>query len=1045
MNVCVRRIAVGYVLCILLPPPGLAQAPAGTIAGVVRDSSGSVVVGAEVKAVSRSTRQERRTVTTRSGDYSIPALPSGEYDLSAEASGFPRITRAAIVEAGSTTSADFDLRVGEAKETLTVDAASPLMRYDSVSVAGLIERSQIEDLPLNGRSFLELAKLEPGVQPPTAANRNRALVPILSSPGSNVGGSRVTVDGGSITSVALGGSQMGLSQEAVQEFQVSSVTLDLSTGVADAGAITVVTRSGGNDLHGTAFYFFRDHVMAAYPALSRNSADPSPFFQRRQFGFALGGPIRRSRIFYFGNWERNEQRGIAATTLLTPDFAQFSRITPSPLYGDLLSVRLDGRITDANTVFLRYSHDGSRAFGPAASASGGSPNAYPSNWNRVSAWADQSLLGFTSILLPTLVNDFRFSYFFISSSVTGPTQQDCQGCLGDGAPAINIPQAGLIVGNSAATYGMDRRFELNDVITWQRSTHRVRFGMDWEHIRDANLVWQDNPATITLFAPSQVKPSLGISLPASFRTLDDILELPLQTVTVGVGDPRVTEENGGQVRRWNAEWLYFQDTWRIHQRITWNYGVGWSIDGILNHDLTKPALLAPILGTNGLGPTQRNWKNLSPLMGLTWAPWANGKTLVRAGSGLFYAPLGLTSYMDGERAALGPPGIGRQTLAGSSILNPLGGVPGVPIGTPLNFTGNPTLFTGADLMTVLPSIRAQPSASANPGVQAIQINKQAPAAIFPSNVPSPSALHANLGLQREIARGFVLSADLVYRHFVHVPQSGGSFDANHYNSIRGPVIPKCVGAQANDPHTLCSVGPINVYEAPFRTLYKGLLVGADKRLSRGIQILGSYAYSRGTTTNFGNGFNLDNWLQNRGPLGDPSHVLNVASVVHLPQRVELGLNFSYSSAQKFTAYLGGIDLNGDGTTGDLLPGTTLNAFNRTLGKSDLAHLVDQFNQTYAGTKDAQGRSIQRIALPTRYSFGGNSQSLDLRITRSFVLRDRWRLSLIGEAFNLYNKANLTGYSGDLTSPAFGQPTSRASQVFGSGGPRAFQLAIKVAR
>ena len=121
----------------------------------------------------------------------------------------------------------------------------------------------------------------------------------------------------------------------------------------------------------------------------------------------------------------------------------------------------------------------------------------------------------------------------------------------------------------------------------------------------------------------------------------------------------------------------------------------------------------------------------------------------------------------------------------------------------------------------------------------------------------------------------------------------------------------------------------------------------------------------------------------------------------------------------------------------------MNAFNRGMGRTDLKQFVAQFNTTYALKKDAQGVSIPRLALPAKYGFGDNLHSLDLRLSRSFVFQERWRVSLIGEVFNLYNKANLTGYSGDLTSAAFGQPTSRATQVFGSGGPRAFQLAIRV--
>src|SRR5262249_20601938 len=128
---------------------------------------------------------------------------------------------------------------------------------------------------------------------------------------------------------------------------------------------------------------------------------------------------------------------------------------------------------------------------------------------------------------------------------------------------------------------------------------------------------------------------------------------------------------------------------------------------------------------------------------------------------------------------------------------------------------------------------------------------------------------------------------------------------------------------------------------------------------------------------------------------------------------------------------------------DLLPGTTVNAFNRGMGRPDLERLVAAFNRTRAGSKDAQGNPIPALTLPDHCAFGDNFHSLDLRLSRSFTFRERWRLSLIGEVFNLYNKGNLMGYSGDLTSAGFGQPTNRTSQIFGSGGPRAFQLAMRI--
>ena len=361
-------------------------------------------------------------------------------------------------------------------------------------------------------------------------------------------------------------------------------------------------------------------------------------------------------------------------------------------------------------------------------------------------------------------------------------------------------------------------------------------------------------------------------------------------------------------------------------------------------------------------------------------------------------------------------------------------------------------------MSALPAIRAQLSstlANPNPSLTSVQVLKQVAGAtniLFPTNLPSWSSQQFNLGVQRELARDFVVSADFVFKHSIHGGMGQNGLDLNHFNSTRGPVMQRCTAAQMNVPLALCSNGPIQVYEATSDQAYKGLLVRADKRFSHRFQMLASWAWSSniGTPGTGGSnpnaqyaplGLNLDQWHQPMRPLVlDYTHIVNLAGVVQLPRRFELGLNFSYSSPPPFSPIVGAIDFNGDGTTGDLLPGTVLGQFNRGLGNADLVRLVNQFNQNYALTPDSHSRTIPRITLPASYSLDHNFQSLDLRLSRTFQFRERWRLSLVGEVFNLYNAANLSGYSTDLTSPAFGQPTSRFTQLFGSGGPRAFQLA-----
>jgi hypothetical protein len=1012
----------------------------------VSDVSGAVLPGVQVTIVNRETGQARSVISSGDGEYTVAALLPATYVVRGEAGGFKQLERSATVEAGTTTTVDLALELGDVTESVTVNGAAPLMHYESHGVAGVVTERTIEDVPLNGRSFLELAKLEPGAQPPSHGSNNRTFVPVLGQPGGNSGrGTRVTIDGGSVMAVGSGGSAMGFSQEGVQEFQISTVNFDLTTGLTDGASVNVVTRSGGNEPHAAAFDFFRDNHLAAYPGLSRDPRNPDPFFQRHQFGVAGGGPLRHDRLFVFGNWERNDQQSVVDPPVVSPAFRRFSRVTPTPFLGDQLTIRVDGRVSSAHTAFVRYSHEGNASFGPTTST----PNprfSYPSNWTRQQARVDQGLVGVTSVVTPALVNDLRVSTFVVDSSETAATDEDCRGCLGIGAPDIAIPGAGLEIGRSFASHNAGRRYHVNESLSWQRSTHRVRTGVDWEHNRGGGVISADySPALITLFSPLEAR-STNLHLPGAFYTIDDILQLPVQTVQVTVGDPQVPQEGGGTVRRWNTVRLYAEDTWRARPRITVNYGLGWNIDHLENDDLSRPPLLAPLLGADGLGRPRKQWTDFSPVLGVSWAPSADGKTVIRAGVGIFYDFLFHNMMLDAERAVLGPPGVGSRSFDGSSIKCPVADICGTGR---LNFSAASS-FSGVQLLAMLPSISNQLLAGlgpANQSVTSIQLAKTTASPIFPAEYRSSSAQHVNVGVQREIARDLVVSADAVYRHFIGLGVSG---DANQWDSVRGPVIRQCDEAERTDPDATCSNGPIQVIKSIGRATYTGLLFRVEKRLSRGVQVRGSYAYSRNVGTSgltgwgAGSGFNNDNWLQAHGPLStDLTHIVNVAGVFELPWAVQLGFNFSYSSAPPFSAYVRGIDFDGDGTKDDLLPGSTVRAFGRSLDRSDLVRLVDQFNRTYKDSFDARGTPIPRLTLPDDYAFGHDFQSLDLRLSRSFILHQHWRVSLIGEGFNTYNAPNLSGYNGDLRNPAtFGQPTGRATQIFGSGGPRAFQVAVR---
>ena len=449
------------------------------------------------------------------------------------------------------------------------------------------------------------------------------------------------------------------------------------------------------------------------------------------------------------------------------------------------------------------------------------------------------------------------------------------------------------------------------------------------------------------------------------------------------------------------------------------------------------------MGANNLNPPRAQTANFSPTFGFAWAATRDGKTVIRGGAGRYFDPVNFHNVAN-ERRALSPAGTGRRIVPGSAF--------------GLDFTkSGPTRFTAADLLTILPSIRAELLRQLNPDnrdftFRNIDVDKSAQNLSDPF-FETPYALHFSLGVQRELLRDLVLSVDLVRRRFLHNFISGQlGIDYNRYDSAH-PVIARCSPAQRNDVTAVCSNGQITFDNTTGIAQYKGLLMRMEKRFSRRTQFLASYALGSYTGTNgpggvqfLGTGFNNDNWFESNGPLPtDRRHILNLSGVVDLPRKFQVSFSVSAYSRPPFSVYVKGIDFNGDGTQDDLLPGTKVNQFNRGLGKDDLALLVAQYNQQFAGKPTASNPFAPRLTLPANYSFNDNFFTQDLRLSRTFSLgSERVRLVLIGEVFNLLNTANLVQYSGNIAdTAAFGQPGARFSQIFGSGGPRAFQFGARI--
>ena len=596
------------------------------------------------------------------------------------------------------------LQVGATKDVVTVEAVSPLVEYERHTIDGVVNRQQIQNLPLNGRSFLQLAMLEPGVTVSAGAQGqyNRAFDVSILGGDSNL--TRITVDGATIRDSVTGGTQQNFSQEVVQEFQVSSVNFDLSTSLTAGGAVNVVTRSGGNQFHGSGFFFFRDHNMSAYPALVRDPTNPDPFFARRQSGLWVGGPIKKDKLFFFANYEHNNQKGVFSAFPSDPAFRNFATIAGSPFHEDLAGIRLDYHISSNHSAFVRYSHNVNDSFAPRDS--GSLPSAWVSNTN----FADSGVFSVISSFTPSLVNEFRYSMTYWNNQNTIPTAAQCPNCLGLGGPFVSIEGTGLSFGNQTNTpqSRILRRHIIADNFTWQRGSHRMKMGGEWEYQKGTGTYHIDEPAAITLYSPVEVQqlaPQLLPLLPTTYKTLNDIYKLPLKSFSFGLGNasqpPPFQQHNADHD---NTFHVYWQDSWKIKPRFNLTYGLGWNFENnALNHDLKKDPWLTPFFGQGGLSPEHRAYLHFSPVIGFAYSATKDNKTVIRGGAGVYYDTIDIELRLI-ERSYLGPLGAGYLTLGGSSIPNPIPGIPGVKLGQPLQFN-NPTAFVGAYLANILQPVR----------------------------------------------------------------------------------------------------------------------------------------------------------------------------------------------------------------------------------------------------------------------------------------------------------------------------------------------------
>lgn len=1113
-----------------------AQNATGAINGTVLDPNNEVIPRASVTATNKATGAIRRVTTKGEGNYAFESMIPGEYEVKVEAQGFISQIKPMIVQVGNTTTGNFSMSVGTASQTVEVTGGAPILNTTDSNLGGVVTQAQVENLPLNGRSFLSVAGLEPGVTVTYQATSGVLNQNDFFQVG--VGGAPsymtvISVDGARANDRITGGTSQNFSAETVQEFQISTIGFDLSAGTVSAGAVNIVSRSGSNQYHGSGFLFFRDHNMAAYPGLARGcqglandsplcrNADSrkrldDPFFVRRQYGATIGGPIKQNKLFFFANYERSDQVGAQPITFNEPLLSGFNHIGQVPFDQHLIGMRLDYRLNDRHSIFVRGNIDKN----DSVAGSG-----LESTWIASSNYSYQTQFALTSVIRPTLVNDFRFAYSYYRNRLGPPSQSVCENlasdpnfCFGVGGTQISF-FGGLTVGNNANT-PQDRHprtYQFTDNFNWTKGTHRVRFGVNWEHTYSRGSWFRNYAGTFSTFSPltvQQLNPTLFDTLPASVKpgytgrppTFAELLQLPVSgQLTIGIGDgAQPVAYLFDKLARNDHIRIYLQDGWQIRPKFTLNYGLAWSFEtNEVYHQLDRPEYLKPTGIPLGKIPYDKN--NFDPALGFAWS--VNDKTVIRSSISIHHSSGNRTYLKLQDQILNGPAGSGLTSAASGAVPNPKFGQPGQP--QFLNFaTNQPVDYRAQELVNYLPTLRGILEANSrysgtDLSIRNIEVRKSAPAAgseaIFDANYRTPYTIHFNGGVQRQITNNLSISADFVMRRAVKFGANEFMLeDLNRWNRFSGytllgsgtaiptrnPVIPACTGTQALDPKAQCSINSIYYGQPGILSRYSALQVKLDKRFSSGFLITGAYALSRYTTFNSFTSY-TDNSL-NFGQSGaTPKHSFTFSGIWELPKysgdsRLMRGVlnGWQLSSIVQMrsrdinSVTLGTLDPEGDGLFVFRLPGTGINTFGRGQDANDVRKLVDAYNTTYPASKDALLRDIGRpnrdalgtpypyIVLPDNFSSGDSFLTHDLRVTRTISITEKLKLNLIGEGFNIFNIANLTGYSGSLSSAAyirptatvpgrpnpnntFGQPTNRVSPIFGTGGPRAFQLAARI--
>jgi hypothetical protein len=975
----------------------------GTVTGVVQDEKGALLPGASVKLVNLGTNSERTATTTSDGVFEITQLVPGNYRLEIQATGFAKyVQEPVVVNVLQRTTANANLKVGGIGETVTVTGESTaLVETTKTDVSGVIDQRRLENLPVNGRSFASLAVLIPGATLQPSFDPTKARVGTFSVGGSTGRNLNITIDGGDNKDNAVGGILQNFSMEGIQEFALSTQRFSAANGRSGGALLSVVSKSGSNAFHGSAFGFFRDDSLNANaPKLLAEARGDStegaekPPFDRQQFGGSFGGPIKKDRAFFFGAIERTRERGnsfVAADdqekiSFLEPFGYQAVSLLPQPFNDWQYTVKGDFVLSPKHQLVVRFAGQNNDALNDQAGflivrtdLSGG---------NESLNTLYNFLTSLTSTVSASTVNQFTYQYQTFDNRINATTDLNL----------LTFPD-GLLVGRNGNVpqQTIQKKHQFHDDLSWNRGNHGFKFGGDFTYVPTLGGLFAfnsapeydfnfnadeiaNNPGQFPQgFHTTQIQPG-PITCGAFAETLNctqadlDGIGVVAQVVLSG-GDPAFDLREGA--KQFAA---YFQDDWKITPRLTLNLGVRYDVDfGFVDkahaaENRTFQALR--IIGSPFARKTVDDDKNnISPRIGFAWDFKGDGKSVIRGGYGIYY-----------DQSFLNVPLFAVQQA-------------------------NPEIYAtffndGANLSIDSPAPTVpRPLTNPLPGTRGRMLDP---------DFESPYTQQWNLGFAQEFGKNMALEFDYVHILGLH------EFSGLDINPRPGPLL----GLDRGDPSppnsqrilasqfaahaaeliqafgTATPFARVSVAQSDSRSRYDAFTVAFKKRYANKFQLNAHYTLAKsqawfGATADFGlapqNAFVKFDPI-NFGPTGeDERHRFVLSGIFDLPWDFQVAPIFQLASARPYSIFPSCLcDINRDGVTND---------------RESVNPAVDD-----------------QHVLPLNDHRGDNFSQLNVRVSKFFKFGETKKLGLFFEAFNVFNTGNFGNQFQNVTgTPDFGKP------------------------